>query len=1193
MVSPDHPESSAATQRTVPAAQNPSGQSEPAAVSAHPDFPALERQVLDFWDADGTFQASIDQRPAGKNGDNEFVFYDGPPFANGLPHYGHLLTGYVKDVVPRYQTMRGKRVERRFGWDTHGLPAELEAMDQLGIKTKDEILQLGIGAFNDACRASVLKYTKEWRDYVTRQARWVDFDHDYKTLNPEYMESVIWAFKKLYDSGLIYEGFRVLPYCWNDQTPLSNHELRMDDDVYQMRQDPAVTVGFRLHGKASDTASGAGTDDPLDGAHALIWTTTPWTLTANLAVMVHPDVDYLVVESSKPTGTPERYVIAEARVGAYARELGELVETGPAENSAAADSADPSADGADTTAGTDSAAGAEGARVLLRLKGSELLDRQYTPPMSYYAGHPQAHRVVAADFVTTTDGTGLVHSAGAFGEEDKVVTDREGIEPVIPVGPDGAFRFPVVDYEGLLVFDANLEIIDHLKNATRGSGDSGAVNPGTVLLRRETYDHSYPHCWRCRQPLIYMAVSSWFVEVTKFKQRMEELNQQITWVPENVKDGQFGRWLENARDWSITRNRFWGSPVPVWKSDDPQYPRIDVYGSFAELERDFGTLPRRVDPETGEEKPDLHRPFIDRLTRPNPDDPTGNSTMRRVEDVLDVWFDSGSMSYAQVHYPFEHAQWFEHHFPADFIVEYIGQTRGWFYTLHVLATALFDRPAFKSVLCHGIVLGSDGQKMSKSLRNYPDVYEVFDRDGADAMRWFLMSSPILRGGNLVVTEEGIREAVRQAQLPLWNAWYFLNLYSGTSGHRGERRTDSAHVLDRYVLAKTAELRDQLTELMDGYDIAGACAAVRSYLEVLTNWYIRRSRERFWNDDTDAIDTLYTVLEVVSRLTAPLLPMVTESIWRPLTGGRSVHLTDWPAADELPHDAELVAAMDQVRAAASTALALRKANKLRVRQPLAALRVALTDPDALQPFSALLADEVNVREVRLDELRDDDAQVTRRLTVNARAAGPRLGKQVQQVIKAAKAGDWTVTAPTDSATTVSATTVSATGDAVGTEQVTVGGIDLQPGEYTLELVGAQSGTDGSTGAAAAAVGMLPGGGFLVLDTALTDQLRADGDVADLVRLVQQARKDAGLEVSDRITLTLDVPDALWQQVSERSEQVAADTLATAVERGSLAAGQGVLTGTVADAGAVKVGVATAIQPGAGATAAVQDQPSHQA
>ncbi len=1083
-------------------------------VDTHPSFPALERAVLAYWEADGTFRASIEQRPAGENGANEYVFYDGPPFANGLPHYGHLLTGYVKDTVPRYQTMRGRRVERRFGWDTHGLPAELEAMDQLGIKTKDEILELGIETFNEACRASVLRYTQEWREYVTRQARWVDFDHDYKTLNPEYMESVIWAFKQLYDKGLIYEGFRVLPYCWNDETPLSNHELRMDDDVYQLRRDPAVTVGLRLD--TADTGDAADVADPLSGALALIWTTTPWTLTANLAIMVGPDIDYVVVESDRPTGRVERYLIAQARLAAYAHELGDPDEL----------------------------------PVLLRCKGSELLGRSYTPPMGYYLGHPRAFRMVSADFVTTDEGTGLVHTAGAFGEEDKVVTDREGIEPVIPVGADGRFRFPVADYEGLLVFDANPVIIDHLRAATRGDGDTGPVTAGTVLVRRESYEHSYPHCWRCRNPLIYMAVSSWFVQVTAFKQRMLELNQQINWVPANVKDGQFGKWLANARDWSITRNRFWGSPVPVWKSDDPAYPRIDVYGSFAELERDFGELPMRTDPATGERTVDLHRPSIDRLTRPNPDDPTGQSTMRRVEDVLDVWFDSGSMSYAQVHYPFEDAEWFAHHFPADFIVEYIGQTRGWFYMLHILATALFDKPAFTDVICHGIVLGSDGAKMSKSLRNYPDVREVFDRDGADAMRWFLMSSSILRGGNLVVTEEGIREGVRQSVLPLWNAWYFLSLYAAAAGGPGEPglvgrvRTNQTDVLDRYILAKTAELADAVTAQLDSYDIAGACASVRSYLEILTNWYIRRSRPRFWAGDADAIDTLHTVLETVCRLAAPLLPLVTETVWRGLTGGRSVHLTDWPArGDEpgaLPADPALVAAMDRVREVASVALSLRKAAGIRVRQPLRTMTVSTADPHALQRFSSLLADEVNVRTVTLIGLDAGDEHVSQHLTVNARAAGPRLGRQVQQVIRAAKAGDWSVG---DDAT------------------VTCGGVALAAGEYTLELAAAADDSG--------ALGLLRGGGYVHLDTELDPELLTEGLVADLLRVIQQARKDAELQVSDRISVTLDVPDDVWAAASAHQDQVKAETLAVTMQRGPL--GSAGTAGTVGDGLKARVAV----------------------
>jgi len=1042
---------------------DPAVQANADGVPAAPRFPRIEERVLAYWGADDTFRASVEQRDAGENGDNEFVFYDGPPFANGLPHYGHLLTGYVKDLIPRYQTMRGRRVERRFGWDTHGLPAELEAMRQLGIKTTDEILEMGIEAFNAECRKSVFEYTDEWREYVTRQARWVDFDHDYKTLDLDYMESVMWAFQQLWEKGLAYEGFRVLPYCWNDETPLSNHELRMDEDVYQQRQDPAVTVGCRLE----------------TGEIALVWTTTPWTLPSNLLIMVGPDIEYVVVESDF-TGTTERYVVGAARLAAYAREL----------------------KNEDSESVLD--------QVVERLTGRELLGRSYTPPFTYFLGHPHSHRVVEADFVTTEDGTGLVHSAGAFGEEDKEITDREGIELVVAVAKDGTFTYPITDYEGMHVFDANLAIIEHLKAMTRGEGETGSVTPGTLLLRRESYEHSYPHCWRCREPLIYMAVSSWFVSTTKIRERMLDLNQQIRWVPDHVKDGQFGKWLENTRDWSISRNRFWGSPIPVWKSDDPAYPRIDVYGSLDELERDFGVRPD-----------DLHRPFIDELTRPNPDDPTGASTMRRVTDVMDCWFESGSMSFAQVHYPFDHADWFEHHFPGDFIVEYIGQTRGWFYTMHVLASAIFERPAFETCLSHGIVLGSDGQKMSKSLRNYPDVREVFDRDGADAMRWFLMSSPILRGGNLIVTEQSIREGVRQVLIPLWNCWYFFSLYANAAGYDAQRSTASTHPMDRYLLAKTRQYVETSTRQMDDYEVANACDTTRAFLDVLSNWYIRRSRERFWAadgvTDTDAFDTLFTVLETVCRVAAPLLPLTTEEVWRGLTGARSVHLTDWPSVGDLPADDELVEAMDQVRDVCSAGSALRKGAALRNRLPLSTMTVVVAAADRLEGFEDIVADELNVKSVRLLDADHPDAAsygVSRRLTVNARAAGPRLGKDVQTAIKGSKSGDWSVS---------------------DTGVVTAGGLLLEEGEFTLETVA--SGGDGS------ATGMLPRGGFVVLDTAVTPELEAEGVARDLVRAVQQARRDAGLDVSDRIVVSLVASAEVADAARTHADLIARETLAT--------------------------------------------------
>ena len=1013
--------------------------------SGAPSFPDVEINVLDYWKNDDTFAASIANRADAP----EFVFYDGPPFANGLPHYGHLLTGYVKDLVPRYQTMRGKKVERRFGWDTHGLPAELEAERQLGITDKSEIEKMGVEKFNDFCRDSVLRYTGEWRDYVTRQARWVDFDNDYKTLDIDFMESVMWAFKRLWDKGLIYQGYRVLPYSWYEQTPLSNQESKLDD-AYRMRQDPAVTVRMPLV---------VGSDSPLselDGVNALIWTTTPWTLPSNLAIAVNPDVTYVHVRAADG----QEYLLAEPLLAAYAKEI-----------------VDP--------------------QVLGSYHGRQLEGLAYTPPFDFFLGHPNAHRVLLGDYVTTDSGTGIVHLAPAFGEEDMELATANGIDVVQPLDAGGRFTSMVPPYEGLMVFDANPVIIKDLKEVGR-------------ILRHETIEHSYPHSWRSGKPLIYMAVPSWFVAVDPIKDRMIELNKQITWSPAHIRDGQFGKWLEGARDWNISRNRYWGAPIPVWVSDDPEHPRTDVYGSLDELERDFGVRPDN-----------LHRPYIDELTRPNPDDPTGNSTMRRVPEVLDCWFESGSMPYAQVHYPFENADWFDGtdtesaHNPGDFIVEYNGQTRGWFYNLHVLATALFDRPAFKTVAAHGIVLGDDGQKMSKSKRNYPDVNEVFDRDGSDAMRWFLMASPILRGGNLVVTEKGIREGVRQALLPLWNAYSFLQLYADRPA---TWRTDSSNVLDRYILAKLAVTRDAMTEALDVYDVSGACEAFREFVESLTNWYVRRSRARFWagqDEDADAFDTLYTVLEVASRLAAPLLPLATEAIWRGLTGGRSVHLTDWPTSDELPGDPDLVAAMDDVQAVCSTASSVRKANKLRVRLPLPQLTVASPNAERLAPYTDLIADEMNVKSVELSTAADRYGHYE--LAVNARAAGPRLGKDVQRVIKAVKAGNWTVRTTDD-----------------GTEVVSVDGIDLLPGEYSRKLVAEEPDSTAE----------LPGGGGLVvLDTNVTEDLEAEGWAKDRVRELQEARRGLGLDVSDRIEVRFVVPRGRLEWARLHANMIAGEVLAT--------------------------------------------------
>ena len=621
-----------------------------------------------------------------------------------------------------------------------------------------------------------------------------------------------------------------------------------------------------------------------------------------------------------------------------------------------------------------------------------------------------------------------------------------------------------------------------------------------------------------------MALPSWFVAVTKFRDRMVELNHDlIEWMPEHIRDGQFGKWLEGARDWNISRNRYWGSPIPVWVSDSEEYPRVDVYGSLDELERDFGVRPAS-----------LHRPYIDELTRPNPDDPTGKSTMRRVPEVLDCWFESGSMPFAQKHYPFENKEWFDDHSPADFIVEYSGQSRGWFYTLHVLATALFDRPAFKKVVAHGIVLGDDGLKMSKSKGNYPNVNEVFDRDGSDAMRWFLMSSPILRGGNLIVTEQGIREGVRQALLPMWNAYSFLKLYSATPARIA---TDSTDILDRYILAKLHNLVANVTDALDDTDIARACDEVRWFCDVLTNWYVRRSRQRFWEGDEahpEAFNTLYTVLEALTRVTAPLLPMLSEVIWRGLTGERSVHLADFPAADDFPADNDLVTAMDSMRGVCSATNSIRKAHKLRNRLPLPKLTVAMADSQQLATFVDIIRSEVNVKELSLTD--DVDSIGTFEVVVNAKIAGPRLGKDVQKAIKAVKAGNY---------------------ERTNHGTVIADGVELQPDEFTERLVAADP----------TATAQIDGvDGLVLLDTHVTEELEAEGWAADVIRGLQDARKLMDLEVSDRITVTLGVPAEKEQWALRHADTIAGEVLATSLD---------IVVGDIPDGLSIVSGVTAAI------------------
>ena len=866
-------------------------------VPSSPRFPLIEEQVLASWASQKTFEASVE----GRSADDEFVFYDGPPFANGLPHYGHLLTGYVKDVVPRYQhdarTARGAEVRVGLPWPAGG---DRNRKGARRIGHADRSPNYGIEQFNDHCRTSVLRYTREWERYVTRQARWVDFSNDYKTMDLSYMESVMWALKTLWEKGLLYEDYRVLPYCWECETPLSNSETRQDD-AYRDRQDPAVTVAFRLEpappgqGRVARRRAGSlGLDDhPLDAP--------------------------LQPGSGGRAGHRLRGLRAWL-LDLRPRRVGRRGLRAP---------------------GGGGDARRHGARPGPR-RPFLPSDCSTTSPTS------SAFVVLGEKFVNTDEGTGVVHMAPGFGEDDQSACEAAGIPVVCPVDDRTRFTAEVPDFEGMQVFEAN----------SRSSEPFATRCPGP---RRDRMSTRYPHCWRTDTPLVYRAVELLVRRRSRpIKDRMLEPNQEITWVP----GARQGRAPSAGGSRTLGTGRSRGTASGGRRSRSGRATTPATHGSTSTAASTSSSATSASGPPTCTD------PASTTSTRPNPDDPTGQSMMRRVSDVLDCWFESGSMPFAQVHYPFENQAWFDDHFPADFIVEYIGQTRGWFYTLHVLATALFDRPAFKTCLPHGIVLGDDGQKMSKRLRNYPDPEEMFDRHGADAMRWFLLSSPVLRGGDIIADEKGIKDAVRSALLPLWNAWYFFTLYANADGRSADLQGGpSENLLDRYILAKLHEVVASAGTALDAYDISGACADIEAFLDVLTNWYIRRSRDRFWgtgpgreSDTKEAFDTLGQVLEVLCRLMAPLMPLVAESIWTGLTGGASVHLENWPSPEVGVDDPGLVEAMDLVREVCSAAHSIRKANHLRARLPLASLTVAGRGAAGLDPFVELIKDEVNVREM---------------------------------------------------------------------------------------------------------------------------------------------------------------------------------------------------------------------------------------
>ena len=1018
-----------------------------AAVPTSVDFPAQEEQILAFWEEGQHFARSVAERPE----DKPFIFYDGPPFASGLPHYGHLLASIIKDVVPRYWTMRGFRVERRFGWDCHGLPVENEVEQQLGLKSRLDILDYGVDKFNESCRDVVLRYTGEWQRFIQRVGRWVDWSNQYRTMDPEFMESVWWVFKTLWDKELIYEGYKSLAYCPRCSTPLSNFEVNQG---YQDTQDPSVTIRFKVQGE--------------DKLSILAWTTTPWTLPSNMALAVGRDIDYVRVTLKDG----EQLILAKALVQqVFKKQEDEIasVEVQPVD---------------------------------------ELLQMRYEPLFAYFADKAEegAFRVVVAEFVSTENGTGVVHTAPGFGEEDYQLGLREGLPLVSPIDKDCCFTDEVPDYEGRFVKDVDRDIIRLLRETGQ-------------LFAESTIEHSYPFCWRCDTPLIYRTISTWFVNVEKIKPQMLAANAQIWWVPEHIKAGRFGRWLEGARDWSISRNRYWGTPLPIWRNEETG--ETVCIGSREEL---VGLCGSEVD--------DLHKHVIDLVEIPSP---TGRGTLKRVPEVLDCWFESGSMPYAQNHYPFENKEDFDANFPADFISEGLDQTRGWFYTLTVLCAALFDKPAFKNCIVSGMLLAEDGRKMSKRLKNYPEPTEMIDKYGADALRLYLLNSPALKAEEMRMTESGIKESLRAVIIPLWNSYSFFATYAALDGWSPE---DGDQVpqnrLDRWVLSELQTLIHELNTEMEAYRLYRTVPAMVAFVEKLTNWYIRRSRRRFWKSEDDqdkaaAYATLYRVLVTFVKALAPVLPFITESIYQNLvcrvdeSAPDSVHLCDMPQADESLRDAELEEQMELATRAVVLGRSLRSKHDLKVRQPLRSLYLLPPDEHSryeLGQMVDLLADELNIKEVVMVEDETDLSEVSYR--PNFRVLGPRFGKQMkevgqrigeltQQEIEILKAGDKIAVADGE----------------IGIEDVEV---------LRREKEGVVVAIDNNLG-----VG---------LDVQLDDELVAEGVAREIVNRVQNMRKDAGLEVSDRIRIGVQGEAGLLEAIGQHREYIAAETLALELSAGAL-------------------------------------------
>ncbi len=1000
-------------------------------------FPELECDLLSFWREQHIFQKSIEQRPQ----DNPFSFYDGPPFATGLPHYGHLLAGTIKDVIPRYKTMRGFRVERRFGWDTHGLPVEYEVEQSLKLKGRPEIEEFGVANFNEECRSIVLRYTSEWQETVDRMARWVDFDNDYKTMDRDFMESVWWVFKQLWDKELIYEGLKVVPYSWRISTPLSNLEANLN---YQDVQDPSVTLRFRVIGEPD--------------SHLLAWTTTPWTLPSNMALCAGPKLAYVKLQERESRTC---YYLVKSRVEAH-------FESGSYE-------------------------------ILKEMKGTDLRGMLYEPLFDFakhYVDTSGAWAVFVDDYVSDESGTGLVHLA-CFGEDDVRIFQREGLPVFDPVDDEGNFKESTDFIAGLNIKDADKPIVQRLKEEGK-------------MFRHETMQHSYPFCWRTDTPLIYKPISTWFVNVEAFRDRMVAHNRTVHWVPGHIRDGRFGKWLENARDWAISRNRFWGTPLPIWKSADGD---ILCFGSVAELEA-----------AVGQAVPDLHKQHVDGLVIKR-----DGKTYHRIPEVLDCWFESGSMPYAQEHYPFENKAVFEANFPADFICEGLDQTRGWFYTLAVLGSALFDVPAFKNCVVNGLILAEDGKKMSKRLKNYPDPAEMLDQYGADAIRLYMLNSPAVRGEDFRFSEKGLVETTRQLLLPLWNALAFLTTYARIDGWEptdDKLAVSAENALDRWILSRLHRLIAEVQKQMDLYDLNRSVAPFVGFIDLLTNWYIRRSSRRFWKagqgeDKRQAYATLYTVLREFSKVVAPFIPYIADGIFRTLRRDgelESVHLALFPAPDAKLRIPELEAQMDIVLSAVTMGRALRAKHQLKIRQPLPKLTLITRDPEAqrvLDELGELLIDELNVK--TLEVTPDEGGLVDLSAKANFKVLGPRLGKQMKAAAQALSS--------------------------LNQEQIQS---VLEGNSVTVELEGAPM----DFGPDEILVQRQQKEGLLVetddrlavaLDTMLTPELVQEGLAREFVNKVQNMRKDLDLDVMDRIRVGFQSSAAVQAALDTHTGFICTETL----------------------------------------------------